>query len=310
MSKARKPSTQALREFEFLQGGKMPTGALKSHLAELKKKTGAEMQKRLAVRQQAAKYLSQINPPVSVGDGAKATQAMNGLRAITDRIAKQKLVTARFPGQPIQAYGTYTLQFTPYSFARSPLAPYTTGLMSETGNPTISAAGNEQLGQLTCTVESNYNNPSSGTASNQLGVAFQPIFNKATVRITFDSQISFWWYVNSIHGKESIAAAQGLIQLFEYTGSFIRPPLAEGAFLGFDEVGLNSLDLDVVNEAGPTWALDATLSSEWWYFIVVSLTCSANGTGWPGGLAGVSASVTVPSITATITSIPPVPPNQ
>jgi hypothetical protein len=307
MAKSSKGSSQGMSEFEFLQGGKPPEGALKGHLAELKKNMGSEMREKLEVQQQAAKYLSQINPPAAIGDGAKATQAMNGLRAITDRIAKQKLVTPRFPIPPISVWGTYTLQFTPpsYLIPDKSLGSYLDGeISSETGNPTASATGNEQIGQMTCMVATDYNAPSAATASNTLGVAFKPRFAEATVRITFQSQIAFWWYVNSIHSKESTATAQGLIELYEYDGAFVRPALRRGAFIGFGIVGLNDLDFDVVNEAGPTWALEAPVTSSLWYFIVISLTVSASGTGWPGGLAGVNASVTVPSITASITANP------
>jgi len=307
-----KASTQAEGALEFLQGGKIPDGALKNHLAELKKNLGAEIKEKLAVRQQAAKYLSQLSAPASASDGAKATQAISGLRGITERLAQQKLAPPRIIVVPPTAWGTYTLQFTPpsYLIPGLSLGPYTVGqINSVTGNPTISATGNEQLGQLSCSVETNYESPSSGVASNIFGVAFQPIFSEATVRITFDSQLAFWWYVNSIQSKESTSYAQGLIELYQYDGSaFVQPAYRRGAFLGFGEVGLNSLDFDVVNEAGPTWSLEAPVTSSLWYFIVISLSCGASGTGWPGGLAGVNATVTVPSITATITAqgVPPV----
>jgi hypothetical protein len=303
MSKPAKAKSKQLSEFEFLQGGQPPEGALKTHLAELKKSLGAEMKEKLAVRQKAAKYLSQISAPATAPPGAKAEQAISGLRALTDQLAKQRAAKPqKFFIPPITAWGQYTLLFTPDAYARSVLAPYSFGEVSETGNPTISATGNEVLGELLCSVETNYSSPSSGTASNLLGVVFKPIFNQATVRISFVSQLSFWWYVNSIQNKESVSEAQGLIELYEYDGAFIRPALRRGAFLGWSEVGFNSLDFDVVNEAGPTWTLEAPVTSSLWYFIVVSLSCSASGTGWPGGLAGANATVTVPSITATITA--------
>lgn len=108
--------------------------------------------------------------------------------------------------------------------------------------------------------------------------------------------------MNSIHSKESLAEAQGLIELYQYDGTFVQPALRRGAFLGLSEVGFNSLDLDVVSEAGPTWYLEAPVSSDNFYFVVISLSCTASGFGWPGSLAGVNAMVTVPSITVTITA--------
>ena len=135
-----------------------------------------------------------------------------------------------------------------------------------------------------------------------MGVYFKPIFSQATVRVSFDSEIAFYWYVNSIKNKEAISEAQGLIELYQYDGAFLQPALRRGAFLGWAEVGLNSLDFDIVSEAGPTWSLEAPVNSSYWYFVVISLSCSATGTGWPGSLAGANATVTVPSITVTVTA--------
>lgn len=201
---------------------------------------------------------------------------------------------------PIPVWGTYTQTFTPFY---SGLGTYSVGQISSvTGDPTISASGVDALGQMTCTVETNYDSPSSGTASNLLGVYFKPLFGQATVRISFDSEIAFYWYVNSIRNKISLAEAQGLIELYQYDGAFIQPALRRGAFLGFSVDGYNSLDFDVVSEAGPTWFLEAPVSSNNFYFVVISLSCAASGFGWPGSLAGVNATVTVPSITVTITA--------
>lgn len=287
-------------EFEYLQGGKLPEADVKRHLADLKKKLGAEAKEKAALRQEAAKYFSNIEP-ASTNDGVKATQAIEGLRGLTERLAKQKLAAPRkLIVPPIASWGTYTLQFAPWY---SGLGIYTVGeISSVTGDPTISATGVNDLGQLSCNVATNFDSPSAGTASNTMGVYFKPIFNEATVRITFQSEIAFSWYVNSIRNKEAISEAQGLIELYQYDGAFIQPALRRGAFLGWGEVGLNSLDFDVVSENGPTWALEAPVSSQHFYFVVVSLSCTASGSGWPGALAGASATVTVPSITVTVTA--------
>jgi hypothetical protein len=285
-------------EFELLQGGKLPEGAVRRHLAGLKQKLAAKTKEKLAIRQQAAKYLNEIQPPVGEGRGAKITQAENGLRAISERLAKQKLPSPRkLIRPPIPVWGTYTLNFTPFY---SGLGTYSVGQISSvTGDPTISASGVDALGQMTCTVETNYDGPSSGTASNLLGVYFKPLFGQATAQISFDSEIAFWWYVNSIRSKISIAEAQGLIELYQYDGAFLQPALRRGAFLGLSVDGYNSLDFDVVSETGPTWYLEVPVSSANFYFVVISLTCTASGFGWP---RGVNAVVTVPSITVTITA--------
>lgn len=184
MAKASKTYKRQESEFEFLQGGKLPEGDVRRHLDGLKQKLGAETKEKLAIRQQAAKYLSEIQPPLGGAHGAKITQAENGLRAITERLAKQKLPAPRkLIHPPTPVWGTYTLNFTPFY---SGLGTYANGqILSVTGDPTISASGVDALGQMTCTVETNYDSPSSGTASNLLGVYFRPLF---LARLRFQSR--------------------------------------------------------------------------------------------------------------------------
>ena len=191
MAKASKASKRQESEFEFLQGGKLPEGAVRRQLAGLRQKLAVETKEKLAIREQAAKYLSEIQPPAGGGRTAKITQAENGLRAITERLAKQKLPAPRkVVRPPIPVWGTYTLTFTPFY---SGLGTYSVGqITSVTGDPTISASGVDALGQMTCNVATNYDSPSSGTASNLLGVYFKPLFNQATVRVPFDSEIAFY----------------------------------------------------------------------------------------------------------------------
>lgn len=313
MSRPMKAMSEQSRAFELLQGGKLPEGVLKNILAELKKTSGAEMGEKMAMRQQAAKYLNQLSAPASAPAGTKAEEAISGLRAITDRIAKAKPAVEKELYVPPSAWGQYTMVFTPPSYINpnlGGLVDYTNGTVSSvTGNPATTAAGNETLGQMTCLVETNYDHPSGATASDYFGVSFKPLFPQATVRVTFDSQLFFWWYVNSIHGKECSSGGQGLIELYQYNGAIVEPPLQRGAFIGWGVVGLNSVDFDVVNEAGPTWYLEAPVveSPDFHYVIVVRLECNASGTGWPGGIAGAKAIVTIPSITVTVTAegVPP-----
>jgi hypothetical protein len=300
MPKSSKTSKQMDDEFKFLQGGTLPESDVKRHLAELKQKLSSEFNEKTALRQQAAKYASQIASPAEAPDSAKATQAIKGLRQFTEKLSKRKLAAPRKLIVPPIWWGTYTLRFTPYYSA---LGTYDLGtIQSETGDPTVSVTGDDDLGQLSCSVATNYESPSSATAFNMMGVYFKPIFSQATVRVSFDSEIAFYWYVNSIKNKEAISEAQGLIELYQYDGAFLQPALRRGAFLGWAEVGLNSLDFDIVSEAGPTWSLEAPVNSSYWYFVVISLSCSATGTGWPGSLAGANATVTVPSITVTVTA--------
>ena len=199
-------------------------------------------------------------------------------------------------------WGSYTLKFTPPYLG---LGTSVAGQVSSvTGNPTISATGVDSLGQLSCSVDTNFERPSGGTASNLMGVYFKPMFSEAKARISFESEFAFSYYLNSIRNKIATSRAQGLIQLFQYNGSFVQPALSRGAFIGWNMIAENELKFNFISQTGPTWVLEAPVSSANFYFVVISLSCSAGGAGWPGSLAGSRAMVTVPSISVTVTGTP------
>ncbi len=287
-------------ELEIFRGGTLAESAIRRQSSDIKKRISAEFDEENALWQRAAKLSGQVLAPIY--EGEESEQAVEGLFKVTDRLAKRKLVKPA----PLRAFpdvwGQYTLKFTP---------PYTSlggvaggQVSSVTGSPTIVATGVDSLGQMTCSVDTNQQGPSSGTASNVMGIHFKPLFKEATARISFDSQFAFSFYVNSIRNKIANARAQGLIQLFQFDTGFVQPSLRRGAFIGFNESAQNELNFNVHSEVGPTWSLDASVSSDHFYFVVVSLTCSARGEGWPGSLAGAKVMVTMPSITVTVTGKP------
>src|SRR5262249_43227380 len=152
---------------------------------------------------------------------ATAPEAVAELRRVTERLAKRKLAMPQKLHLPPVVWGEYSLRFTP---PYTGLGTYSVGQISSvTGNPTISASGVDNLGQMTCSVDTNFDAPSAGTASNLLGVYFKPLFTNATARVSFGSEIAFSWYVNSIQSKLATSRAQGLIQLFQYDHAFVQP---------------------------------------------------------------------------------------
>jgi hypothetical protein len=298
MAKSGKATKQSGDDFAVMQGGTLDGKAVQRQFGEVQRKWLAEVEAENAIRQEAAKHISQIGS--SSGEGESNDASLTKLRQITEKLAARKLPAGINLGDLPGVWGSYTLRFTPPYLG---LGTSVSGqITSVTGNPTISSTGVDNLGQLSCSVDTDVSKPSGGTASNLMGVYFKPLFSNATARITFSSQISFSWYVNSIRNKLATSRAQGLIQLYQYDHSFQQPSLRRGAFIGWNEVAQNSLDFDFISEAGPTWYLEAPVSSAHFYFVVISFTCTASGFGWPGSLAGARAMVTVPSITVGITA--------
>jgi hypothetical protein len=298
MKKSNRARKQRERDFESLRGGSLPEGVAQRQFAKISRKLGVEARAKAATRQQAAKLLRQAQPRGRGTRDTAVTQAESGLLGISERLARQKLAMPRRLIVPPGIWGSYTLRFTPPYTALGSVSVGDTNVQS--GGPMISASGVDALGQMSCSVATNYTKPSSGTASNLLGVYFRPMFGSATATISFDSQLAFSWYVNSIHNSEAYSQGQGLIQLYQYDGTFDEPSLRRGAYLGWSEDAINGLDFDIVSEAGPTWSLEAPVSSSHFYFVVLRLSCEASGSGWPGSLAGANAVVTVPSITVNI----------
>jgi hypothetical protein len=157
---------------------------------------------------------------------------------------------------------------------------------------------------MTCSVDTNFDKASGGTATNMMGVFFKPMFDHGHARITFDSSFAWSWYVNSIHNKLAFSRAQALIRLMQLDVAFQQPSLALGAFIGWNEVAENELDFNALSSAGPTWSLEAPVNANHHYLVVISLECTASGAGWPGSLAGARAVVTVPSISVHLTGYP------
>jgi hypothetical protein len=306
MRKASNVRRRQQNDFELLQGGQLPGRMVRRHFASLRKTQTQEIQKKFAIRQVATKYLDQLRPGATSEDKA----AISGLRAITERLAEQKLPQPRkLIVPPYGLWGSYTLRFTP---PYPGLGTYSVGSTScVTGTPTISASGIDSLGQLSCSVATDFNSASasSGTASNQMGIYFRPLFTNATVQVTFDSEVVYSWYANSIdNNKEADAYVSGGLQLYRYDGAFVPLSLGGVGVIGVSVGTHNTLWFDFGSKVDNTWPLVAPVSSEYFYFAVISLTCQASGVGWPGSIAGASATVTVPSITVTVTANPVIAP--
>jgi hypothetical protein len=298
MAKSKKSNKQSA--LERMQGAPLNPAVARKKFGAVKRQWLAESADEAALKKKAAKALSQVGK--SPKPDEKQTQAIAELLKITEGLAKRKLsVPRRRLGVP-DTYGNYTLRFTPPYLE---LGTVVAGQISSvTGDPAIVATGDDYLGQLSCSVDTNHDKASAGTASNQFAVRFKPMFDNATARITFESNFAWSYYVNSIRNKPAYARAQGLIRLMEYDGYFVQPSLQQGAFIGYSMSAENELKWNAYSSAGPSWVLEAKVNSNRHYYVIVSLECSAGGAGWPGSLAGSRAVVTVPSISVQITGQP------
>jgi hypothetical protein len=298
MAKSRKSKKHGA--LERMQGGALSAAVAQKKFGAVKRQWLAESAAEAALKKKVAKSLGQVAK--SPKPDPKQTQAIAELLRITEGLAKRKLAVPRRRLEVPDTYGNYTLKFTPPYLE---LGTVVAGQISSvTGDPAIVATGDDYLGQLSCSVDTNHDKASAGTASSQFAVRFKPMFDNATARITFESNYAWSYYVNSIRNKPAYARAQGLIRLMEFDGHFVQPSLQLGAFIGYSISAENELKWNAISTTGPTWALEAKVNSNRHYFVVISLECSASGAGWPGSLAGSRAVVTVPSISVQITGQP------
>lgn len=303
-------SDERRREVEFWQGGRPARSAVQRSLAELQRTYAADIAEMVGIQRKAARYLSQLQTPVKPAQGRAAEKALKGLRGIIKGLPKQKSAPKKLIPSPPPVVGEYTVVFTPEQYATIGLGQYALGqVTSETGNPTISTTGNETLGQMTSIIETSSTGASGGSCNNLFGIFFQPRFPSATAVVSFDSEISLFWYARSIQKKEANVSVQCLVQLYEYTGAFLQPPLKKAALINVSEVAVDTYDYGSFYGPGSpsSFTLPVVYNPEFFYSLVVSLTCTASGSGWPGSLAGLVAVVTVPSITVNITSNNPPP---
>ena len=299
MRKASQGNKSQQSTLESLRGGKLSESVARRLVAEVRRDRMAALKERSAIRQQAAKYLGQIRKPIATGDGKNA-QAISGLREISDRLAKQKLVLPAYhkmPGGILDA--SYTLGFTP---------PYTTEVNAFTyaalGSPTTSATLDPDQGELNCSVETDFKSPSDGEAECQVGIYFRPMFGPAIATIQVDLQGTFSWVVNvSTLGKAGASIGQGAVLVHRYDTDFTLVQFDPFILWILENSGEPEIDFDFGSMPASA-AFNVPVSSAYYYFVTVTLVCHAAGAGWPGSIATANASLRVPSITVEVTFQP------
>src|SRR5215472_3792178 len=216
MRKASQGNKSKQGTLESLRGGRLSENVVRRLVAEVRRNRIAALKERSAIRQQAAKYLGQIRKPIATGN-AKTSQAITGLREISDRLAKQKLVLPAYQPMPRGVLeASYTLGFTP---------PYTAEVNAFTdalqGNPTTAATLDPNQGQMNCSVETDFKSPSEGEAVCQVGIYFRPMFGPAIADIRVDLQGVFSWVVNvSTLGKAGASTGIGEVLVHRYDTDF------------------------------------------------------------------------------------------
>lgn len=286
---------------DLLHGGrKVPEGLLRRHMAGVTRRLEAGLMEKGALERQVAKYRSKLHEPVATvaGRGSDAARAVAGLRPI-ERLAKHKLVTPVRPRDigGILA-GSYSVKVVPpYDFA---FQDTSVGF----GNPDVSATGDKNSGQMSCYIVSDTQAPSGATASSVLGVFFIPRFPLATLRVSVDPALAFFWWVNATPTPDC-HFAWSRARLCVAIEGFLDGQNNHDKTLWDDPVrfcGQNDFDFGSI----PDEPLSTQLKVDSSHFYVVSLMCwcQVMGDVWPGSRGVASLAVTLPSFTLDVQAIP------
>ena len=298
MAKSKHKTDSQDSALEFLRGGRsVPEGLVRRHMAQVKRTTSARLREKTALQREVAKYWGKIQKPISKSGGdEKVKRAVDGLRGISEQLAKRKVsapvVATEAPGILV---GHFVVKVTPpydYAFV------WTEPLL---GNPDLAASADQNSGQLSChaVTDNGSPSPSAGFAYAETGVYFRPIA-PATIRVWSAPAVGFSWWTNSLNQNSPvISIGSGGLAIYGQEGSIYGTGSAFQTFLtDWDEEMVQTLRFDFGSSfAGEPQAVEMEVDPSSWYVLFVGCNCSVAGQGWPGSIAGSNMSVTVPSIT-------------
>jgi len=278
---------------EFLRGGKdFPKSLLRSRIAEVKRRLSTQFKEKSAIQREAAQYWSKLAPPIP--KGPEATRALNGLRGISDQLAKKKLVVPAPPAQQSRIIGP--------NFFATVTPPYDYAFALPQGNLQGEAASaDKNSGQLSVSAVTDFAKPSSPFAYAETGIYFRPVV-PAGLRVWASPAFAFSWSVNSLSmAYPAEADILGSLTILGEQGTDFGPRRTASQFFpgpnGVSESITQGLAFDFQSNPGTPLFAELEVDPSFFYVLYVCCDCDVIGEGWPGSLATASLSVTVPFIT-------------
>lgn len=274
---------------ELLGIGKgAPKELVRQRMAQVKRNLEARRKEKSGLGQEASKYWSTIEGPIAkvVGGDAQVARAVDGLRGISERVAKRKLVVPKTAGKvPGILAGSLV--------GRVP-APYDYAFSFTSGDPS-SASADKSSGQMSAIAPPT---ALTGFAYAEMGIYLRPLL-PMLVRAWVSPAFAFSWSANSISAATPAeSAGDASLQIDCEEGTF-----GPGSFDSNDYVHWNvnyitrALAFDFGSSAGSLAQVQAFTDPSQSCVLFVNCTVNTFAKGWPGSLASASLAVTVPSIT-------------
>lgn len=302
------PRARALNSWQDAQ--KFPEHLLRRYLEEALRDKSAKFREKIALQKEAAKYRSVLQNAAAKGPGANADakRALAGLRKITGRLAKRKIVApALIPQPPGINAGSYTQIFTPpykWAFTESGVS---------FGNPHKSVSALKSTGQFNCVVNCDAKVPGAAFVEGDIGIYFLPTFTKGSVTVSVNPSAEYSWWVNTI-SNDYVGASQGYIHLYytAYDLATYNPPSLRfsqrdappSEKIIWSSALQGGIDFGFGSSPGYPLQISFPVSGNYYYAIGVSCTVQADAEGWPGSLAAANLAVTLPSFTLYVQPLP------
>jgi hypothetical protein len=288
MRRKRRGTDRRGNALELLHGGEtVPARLLRQRMVEIKQSLEAQFKEKGALQRDAAKYRSKLQPvPAFTGGDPQVARAVDGLRGISGRLARRKLIAPRVAREaPAILTGLLGVRVTPpYDYADA-----FDGIGF--GSPELSALADKNSGQMSFTIVADDDAPSDGYAYAAMGIFLRPLFGPAILRAWANPAFAFSWWTNSISASAPAGSfALGGLQIIGETDSVSQHlPL-------WHVNESQELSFDFGSNPGYPLVVEMNVDVGQQYTLNVFCEGAVNASGWPGSLAGSNLSINVPSI--------------
>jgi hypothetical protein len=300
-SKKKSSSQQGNASLIFRGGKAVPKELVSRCIADLQQRRTKEADQRLATERRMSKFLGDIQGGKKPDPkDPRTAQSLDGLLAIHQKLAKQKVLAPKLPGGlgPIFP-GQITVTVVP-PFDYDIVIPTTLA-----GHDAIrEASSNRSTGQMSCSaITSSERGFGGGSMYTTMGVYFHPL-GAGTVRFTATPTYSFQWWTNSINNSLVQSFGQGGLTIYgvdvatQTTGGVgTIVSTAATSFKLWDESQTDQVRFDFGFDIPAPSSVQIDVTPHLVYLLFVDADVHVHGLGWPGSLAGAKMAVSVPSIT-------------
>jgi hypothetical protein len=302
-SKKRKGLDPRAIVLEFVYGGKAVSKSLLNRsVSRIGGQLNAQFKERSKLREEAAKYRKKIETPrKAIGASKETAQTAAALRAITDQVAKRKVIP------PVLSRDVSGILAGTYSVTISPPYPYTFFESSiYRGSPSSAAWADDYTGQITLRTETDNSRASWATPTAGLGIFFSPNFPTGFLRARANLATTFSWWVNALPRCEAASNASFNFGIWVLTpeGLAVQLPDYHQVEVLWSSMVYDGLDFDFGSKAYPL-STQSKVDGGQTYLVLLLCTCDAHDTaGWPGSLAGANLAATLPSVTLEVEAFP------